>query len=150
MTAPIREQVLTAIMARLDSMVENGKPYIDRNITTPVEQFPTVGLRDGGHSVPAPTTSQKKFDMTFGIELFVTADKDKDLGPALNALYGQVINTLEVEDFSLGGLIQDISEQELVEVVALQMEGGKPAMTATIVFGVTFYTKPFDAFANGI
>ena len=115
MTQPVtrREAVLNGlhvILCSLSGMLPELE--IHRNRRAALTHSPSLNLKDGSQSTDAEQTEYKNHVVRPEIEGFLQASSDLEIGPAVNALYGAIIDLLE-SDVSLGGVADDVIETGL-------------------------------------
>jgi hypothetical protein len=108
MTA-IRERVLAALKLQLETLVP-GMPGLSvfRNRTKGMPA-PALNVQDGSQQTDTGIVQMKRNTVTATIAGYVEAATDEEIGPAVNDLYGRVIDALEANT-SLGGVAFDLRE----------------------------------------
>lgn len=139
---PVREQVLAAFLARLQTLpgvtVERNR---NREVTP--DMMPAIVLLDGGQR-RQDETGLARYVAEPEVEGYVVAATDAALGPALNELYARTV-VAALSDPTLGGLAVDVREGAL-EVMIVR-ETGKPAAGFSLAFEIEFFAAPADPFA---
>lgn len=123
-----REAMLSTLQVRLEALAAQvpGLRVMDRNFRGGLTHSPSIVLRDGGQSTDADgQTEYKNHTARPSIDGFVQAGSDAELGPAVNALYGALIDWLEADE-SLNGTADDVLERGFETELDLE-EGAKQA-----------------------
>lgn len=137
-----REAMLAALQARLEALAAQVTDLrvLERNFRGALTHSPSLVLRDGGQSTDADgQTEYKSHAARPSISGFVQARSDADLGPAVNALYGALIDWLEADE-SLSGTADDILERGFETELDLE-EGAKQASCWFTLFLEIPYTS---------
>ena len=139
---PVREQVLAALLARLQTLpgvtVERNR---NREVTP--EMMPALVLLDGGQR-RQEETGLARYVAEADVEGYVLAATDAALGSTLNDLYARAV-AAALADPTLGGLAVDVREGALD--VMIVRENGKPAAGFSLTFEIEFFAAPADPFA---
>lgn len=98
-----RELALAGALAALQNITGIAGLVVERNRRDPVEDYPSIVLRDGGHSIERETITQERIDLRIEVELYARAGAGEDIGSKLSELYGAAKAAL-VADPSLGGV----------------------------------------------
>lgn len=142
MTA-IREQVLAALKARLETLLPAVSGLaVYRNRRSPMAA-PALDVRDGSQQTDSGNVQMKRNLMSVTVAGYVEANSDDEIGPALNDLYGRVIDVLEA-DTSLGGVAFDLREQGLDVDLETNADGApleKPAAWFYLSIDIEFTTS---------
>jgi hypothetical protein len=138
----IRERVISAVEAAMQTL---SGVTVERNRDTEVSTFPFINVLDGGQDPDYGTHGLTRYVMTVTLELFVSATTEAGLGPALNALYGQVVQALYA-DATLAGLTADRTEAALTEPDLSRAEGIGPTMGAALDVTLDYWTPFGDPF----
>jgi hypothetical protein len=114
MTA-IREQVLAALKVRLETLLPAVPGLaVFRNRTKGITA-PALNVQDGPQQKDSSIVAMQRTVMSVAIAGYVEATSDEEIGPALNDLYGRVIDALEADvtlsaDLSGNGPAFDLRE----------------------------------------
>jgi len=144
MTATIREQVLQAFHDKL-SAIEIAGLRVDRNRDTPVEDYPSIVMVDGGQVADAENPGVKDIEMRVDVECFVRANTPGELAPAFDEIYGKTVQAV-LADRTLGALAVDIDEDELDDPIIAREEGVGPTLAASLSFTVRYWVDPDDPY----
>lgn len=145
MTLSIREQVLAAFQAKLAAITGIDGLTVERNRASPVQEFPKLIMRDGGHEVTEENTGMMGYRMTVDVEGFVAHSSDSGTGPAVNALYATVLQAV-LADRTLGDLAADITETSM-DINLDSEDGHSPHAAFNSSFVIIFYTTPGDPYS---
>lgn len=143
-----RERVLAAFDAALQTVPGITSDQVDRNRTDGVnlqKETPRLIQMDGGHEVTESQTGEDEYRLSIDVDIYATAATDRELGAALNLLWGNVVQTVQA-DLSLGGLVRDIRQVDMSDPEVLKESGAPPAITAQVSFDVFFATAERDPF----
>ena len=146
MPTPIREQVLAAFHTAIDTALSVD---VERNRSReiPVDSTSYVVLLDGQQYIASDETGLIFYTMTVTVEGYSRAATDALVGPAVNALYADVV-AAAVADHTLGGLSVDVREGDLPDVY-IDPEASKPTMAFALDFEIDYFTKETDPYTIG-
>lgn len=150
-----RERVLAAAFEALQagcqaavernrrSPVGPGEPGVDGQVDDPGD-CPHLNLVDGGHLPSYENAGLVGYTLRVDIDGAVIADSDALIGPAINDLYGQVLDAM-MADVSLGGLCIDVREASFDVRIAPVVESSRPFADFTVGLEIDFQTPDGDA-----
>ncbi len=151
MATTVREQVLVAFHALINAGLPGAitGAVVERNRRQPVpEGHPSfVVLLDGPQVVLSDETGATRYLLTVEVEGYASAASDAGLGPALNALYGE-LTRLALSDFSLGNLAVDVREGDMPDVY-IDPDAAKPTGAFAMSFEIEYSTATGDPFTLG-
>ena len=145
MTAP-REQVLATIKARLAGIAGVASVYRMRTAAIPVESYPALVLLDGDQSTEERETLTRQYRMLATVVALVGAPDDDALGPAVSALYVEIVRAvIPAGDATLGlGFVSHVREAAMEGPAAGEVQGKGPTAIFTVDFEIDFATAPED------
>ena len=146
MATPIREQVLAAFHLAIDTALT---PIVERNRSReiPVDVDDFVVVLDGPQFTASDETGLKFYRLTVNVEGYARAATDELVGPAINALYADVV-TAAMADHTLGGVSVDVREGDLPNIY-IDPESSKPMMVFALAFEIDYFTKEIDPYTIG-
>lgn len=147
MPTSIREQILVAFKARLDTLT-GVTVYRMRRKEVDQTKFPAVNQLDGLDRVTEQVFGYDKREMPVAVEGFVKAATDEAMASAVADLEARVVAALLAGDRRLAGLAVDITEGD-GDLVADDGDGKSPEASFARTFVVTFFTGSGDPFAAG-
>lgn len=151
MATPIRELVLDAFFTLINAGLATAIPgaVVERNRKQPVPESSAafVILFDGPQIKLSDETSETRYLVTVEVEGYARAATDKLLGPAINALYGE-LTKLALSDFSLGNQAVDVREGDMDDVF-IDPDASKPTGAFSMSFEIEYSTATGDPFTLG-
>ena len=142
MPTSIREQILAAFKARLDTI---SGVIVERNRVEPVTTFPTLIMIDGGQTLSEENAGLKLYALRVDVEGYVQGVATADLGPALSDLYAQTVKSL-MADRTLGDLAIDVREGEMRDPEIDRTQGHSPFAAFSLAFFIDHFTDPNDPY----
>lgn len=120
---------------------ELSEVKVERNRRSDVDssEAPHLNLIDGGHTPQDTNYGETEYNMSVVIDGTVTASDDEGLGPAVNALYVDVIRVL-MADATLGNICSDIHEGAMEVRTILADESDRPTAEFSLGMVVVFST----------
>ena len=147
----VRENVLAAFHTLVSGRLSTAIPgaTVERNRRQPVPESSSdfVILFDGPQVVLSDETGATRYRLTVDVEGYVRVQTDPDLGPALNALYAELVKAA-VSDFSLGDLAVDVREGD-VDDVFIDPDASRPTAAFSMSFDIDYSTATGDPFTPG-
>lgn len=145
MSTSVREQVLAAFLAQLES-VDVAEVTVQRNRDTPVESYPSIVMVDGGQTPDVESgPGFKQVELRVAVELFVKANLPELLAEAFDELYGKVV-VAALTDRTLGNLAVDITEGDMEDPIVVREEGVGPTMCASLGFSIDYWVAVSDPY----
>lgn len=148
MALTVRENILAAAYATLQAV--SGVSAF-RNLTSlaPESEFPAVVLFDGGESPGDVSPGGTNFlTLQLELELWVTANDENALGPALNDLLAKVSAAM-FADVTHGQNAFDTFYAGMATPRLDRTEGAAPMMGALVNFTIQYQTARLDLTATG-
>lgn len=139
----IREQCLAAFATALSAMTG---VTVERNRSARVTAFPSAIVLDGGQTPGTASTQVTVYTLEVAVEGWAAAATDAALGPAISALYGQIV-AAALADPTLGGVAVDVREGGMSAPEIDREEGIGPTAAFEIGFEIDFLTAEGDASA---
>tara|TARA_Y100001933_G_scaffold133210_1_gene132690 strand:- start:4866 stop:5300 length:435 start_codon:yes stop_codon:yes gene_type:complete len=141
----IREQVVKAIVARLDGLT--AVDVLRRETYADEDEF--VCVWDGEHDTEKTRYRTNQHTMPVVVE-FLKADAVKPYAVAANAMYGQVMQALFNDssgnpETTLGGLAESMTE---VNAMVLTPVSGLKVIGCSVTIDVVFKTANGDPFSQ--
>lgn len=139
----VREQILAAMVAQFEGDATHlDGVTIDRMRDAPVRVRPSLVVLDGPHTADQSETGAVLYAMDVTIEGHVEAATDAALGPAINDLYGRVLQSIYT-DATWGDLAIDTRERS-IDVDVGRRDGGGPVGFFSLELEVQFWTAERD------
>ena len=95
----LREQILAAVFAKLQSIASPAGLKVYRNKTTDVDAYPSLVLLDGGHEVLSDQTQFPRYRMSVGVQGYVRSKSEDLIGGLINELYVAIVVALTAAIF---------------------------------------------------
>lgn len=151
MPTPIREQVLAAFHAQVSTAL--SPVVVERNRSNEIQQDQSIYvlLVDGPQAKASDETAIEFYRMTVFSTGYIKLDTptatDADIGPAMNALYADLLNAA-LSDHTLGGLSVDVREGDMREVY-IEPGADHPTCMFELSFVIDYFTAAGDPFTIG-
>lgn len=104
-----RELALAAALAKLQAITGIAGLVVERNRRDGVEDFPSLVLRDGGHSINAEAIAYDLTTIEVEVEIRVKAAAGANYGTLINEIYAAAKEAL-LSDQSLAGTAHEVRE----------------------------------------
>lgn len=140
----IREQVVKAIIARLQPLTAN--PVLRREQYDDEDEF--INVWDGEHTSEKVQFGRTRYTMTVTIE-FIKSDAARPYAEAANAMYGDIIQAIFQDggqpEPTLGGLAESMTE---TSALTLTPDAGLKVIGGAVSIDVIFETLNGDPFSQ--
>lgn len=144
MPATIREQILTNLLAALQTLAP-GVTVWDHETRQPTpEDMPVVNLLGGDHRPGDRATGLTLYQLDVDLDCWVTAADGAALKTAIAAIYGAALAAASA-DVTLGGVATDLREQECIVSYDTQ-EGHQPLANVTLSLVVDYGQREGDPY----
>ena len=152
MATSVREQILaafhTAVSTALPIAIPGSTVERNRSRACPKASNAFVILYDGPQFIISDETCATRYNLDVDVEGYARASTDALLGPAVNALYGELVKAA-LADHTLGGLSVDVQEGNLQDVY-IDDEASKPTGAFAMTFTIQYSTAGGDPFTLGV
>jgi hypothetical protein len=150
MPTSIREQVLQAFQAKLETITGFSGLAVERNWDSDVVEFPFINIIDGDHDADNEFHDYTQYRMQVEVEAWHYKPDSEDtdnIGTKVNALYAAIVQKA-LSDVTLGNLSVNI--KELNRVTDLNRGDGQvPVGACSILFEIEFWTAVGDPYTAG-
>lgn len=144
----VRERLLQAVLAGLQAINSGYYVYRLRDIDIDDIKLPAIVLRDGTQDIIEQGMAYCWYRMLPSLEIFVGDDKADNLGPLMNALYGQISVALQA-DPTWGGRAVDTECGDISAVDVSTDDPELPNGAFEMPISIDFWTKSKDPYTVG-
>ena len=144
MTTTIRENCLIAFKTQLQT-IAGVTVYRFRDVDITKDQMPCLVMIDGGEQTDESSFYKHISHMNVGVESYLRASTDDQLGPAISDLYGKIKAAI-MSNRTLGGNAVDctVATDAMSDPIIERVEGKPPGAAFQANFIIEFHTKPND------
>lgn len=145
MTLSISEQIMAALLTKLEGISAFPEVFVERNRDAPVKQFPSLILFDGEITQTLENTYRVENEMTVRLDGFCIGSPAESLGTQLHRLQAEANKALTA-DYTLDGLCEDVNHTQVTFDIG-QGEGQGPVGFFSAVYVLKFATKEGNPFS---